>query len=201
MSTFNKHFFAQAGGLQPVCDGNLLLSNPFLTEKWFCHSAIFMLHAPDELGAMGLVLNKQIDCTLKDVETICPSTREVPLYCGGPVAQDELHFIHTLGPDIIDGAEEIIPGVFVDGCYSDAIDYVNQGFETEGFIRFFVGYSGWEAGQLQKELANNTWAVTAVEANAQLLTGHGDEYWHRIVRRMGYDYRTWRLVPQNPSNN
>ena len=201
MSKFHDRFFAKAGGLKPVNDGNILISNPFLAEKWFCHSAIFMLHAPDEHGAMGLVLNKQIDCTLKDIDTVCNTTRAVPLYCGGPVGHDELHFIHTLGPDIITHAQEIIPGVYVDGKYSDAIDYVEQGYETEGFIRFFVGYSGWEAGQLQQELTDNTWAVTDAEDNAQLLTGHGDEYWHRLVRNLGISFRSWRVVPQNPLNN
>jgi UPF0301 protein BDI_1431 len=78
---------------------------------------------------------------------------------------------------------------------------VNMGLPTEGRIRFFVGYSGWDPGQLEEEIAAHTWAVAPRPANSEILREDGDSFWYRVVRTMGSSHRNWLVHPKNPQLN
>ena len=79
--------------------------------------------------------------------------------------------------------------------------YVNTGYPLEGFIRFFIGYSGWSREQLDEELESKVWAVAGCEDHHKLLTGAHDSYWHRYVKSLGTDFRGWLYHPHNPHCN
>ena len=110
--------------------------------------------------------------------------------------------LHTLG-DMFEGSTELCPGIYVGGKIEEVYEYLMTGGETEGKIRFFLGYSGWVAGQLKNEIDKNVWALTndAIDDPERLLTGRGNSYWRREVKRLGSDYRSWLIVPQNPLMN
>jgi len=180
--------------------GTLLISEPFLKEKYFDHAVIYLIeHASDD-SSMGLVLNHRTGVSLSDIIPDIPASTGIPIYCGGPMSHDRLYYMHTLG-DIITNAREISPGIFVGGNYSDMVQYVKSGYPIEGFVRFFIGYSGWSKHQLEEEVCNKIWAVEQNIDPATLLTGTGDSYWHRKVRDLGPDFRGWLFHPKNPQAN
>lgn len=150
---------------------------------------------------MGVVLNRQISSTLKDLIPDITRKDDVPVFCGGPVSCDRLYFLHTLGSDIIPRAQLIKNGLWIGGDFDAVKQYVNAGYPIDGQIRFFVGYSGWDAGQLESELKNNVWAVTDFTSAESLLEGKEDAVWHNVVRGLGDDFRTWLLHPQNVRSN
>ncbi len=76
-----------------------------------------------------------------------------------------------------------------------------MGFDTEGKIRFFVGYSGWDSSQLEEEIANHVWAVTPPASAEVTLSHQDDSFWHRTVKSMGAPYRNWLYHPANPQLN
>ena len=80
------------------------------------------------------------------------------VYNGGPVEQDNLYFIHNI-PDVIPNSVEIANGIYWGGDFNITLNLINEGKITKKNIRFFLGYSGWEAHQLENELKENAWIV------------------------------------------
>lgn len=180
--------------------GALLVSEPFLREAYFSHSVILLIEHDARANAMGIVLNKSTNYTIGQVIPGVDDDVDVPLFCGGPMSLDRLYFLHTLDA-LIPGGREVIPGLWIGGDFEAMTDYVNSRYPTEGRIRFFVGYSGWDPMQLEGELRKKVWTVAPPPAPPKLLTGDDDAYWHRIVHSLGPEYRGWMYHPENPRAN
>lgn len=185
-----------------ILPGSILVAEPFLREGYFNHAVISLVDYSREEGAMGVVMNNPLSGTsLQDVMSSVKRNDPIPVYCGGPVASDRIYFLHALShlfPDDI----EISEGLYVGRDFATIIDYVNSGYPLDGRLRFFIGYSGWEPKQLEKECMENVWAVNQPVLSAEeALTGDEDAYWHKTVRRLGEEYRQWLLHPKNPSLN
>ena len=181
--------------------GALLVSEPFLHEEYFNHAVIALVEYEPNGGAMGVVLNNVSDYSLQDLVEGVTVKEPVPVYCGGPMAADRLFFIHTLG-DIIPGTQPLGNGLWIGGEFDPMLSIINDRYELEGNIRFFLGYSGWSDGQLEEELSRNVWAVSPMSGSGhELLKGDGDAHWHRAVRSLGTDFRGWLYHPQNPMVN
>lgn len=178
--------------------GTVLVAAPSLNELYFSHSAVMLVDFEKGDGALGLVLNLRSGHNLNEyLDGVSPEA-EVPVYCGGPIAQDRMVFMHTLGPDVFPGSKEFAPGLYLGGDFEAAINYVNSGYPVEGFIRFFIGHSGWADNQLFEEMNDGVWAVAEPGENkGLLLSGSDDAYWHRCVRGMGHHYRAWQFFPRN----
>ena len=181
--------------------GRLLVAEPFLDEEYFSHSVVSLIDYERGGGAMGVVLNRRTPTMLADVLEDDSIKCDVPVFCGGPLALDRVFFLHTLGSDISPGARPYAPGMYVGGDFDAITDYVNSGYGLDGVVRFFVGYSGWDEGQLEQEIAEGTWALAEAAPGVPLLSGHGDTFWHRAVRGLGESYRPWRLVPRLTCSN
>lgn len=178
--------------------GALLVAEPFLAEDWFRHAAGIVIDYSMADGTVGLMLNQLASVTLNQV---VDCKKDYPVYVGGPVGNDRLSFLHTLG-DVVPGSQQVMPGLWLGGNFDEALQLVDDNPLPEGMIRFFIGYSGWTPGQLEQEIDDHVWAVAAPPADAaQLLTGAGDAYWHRVVRDMGQDYKGWLYHPRDNHSN
>lgn len=183
--------------------GSIMVAEPFLGEKYFRHGVIAIIDHNGESGSMGVVMNNPSGYSLNELLDGVKPAHGIPVYCGGPVSLDRLYFIHSLGNEIIPGATEFAPNLWIGGDFEVVIDYVNSGYLTDGILRFFLGYSGWTAGQLEEEIDKSVWAVTSSDTVSpyELLNLHGDALWHRTVSRMGSPYRQWLLHPRDPRAN
>lgn len=180
--------------------GALLVAEPFLKEGYFNHAVICLVEYSPGAHTMGIVLNLETGINLQSVVAEITREESIPLFCGGPLSNNRLYYIHTLG-ELIPDSREITPGLYIGGNFNSIIDYVNSGYPIEGKIRFFIGYSGWDIGQLEDELRQNVWAVTSASRLDTLLAGKGNKYWHKLVRSMGPEYRGWLYHPQNLTDN
>ncbi len=180
--------------------GSLLVAEPFLRERYFHHAVICLVDYEPRGSAMGIVLNSRTSYTLQDLLPAVKSGRPIPIYCGGPMSCDRLYFMHTLG-DLIPNSRRVCDGLWIGGDFDTMLSIVNDGYLLDGHIRFFLGYSGWDADQLDGELLKSVWAVTDIPSIDELLSGEEDSYWHRIVRTMGAHYRGWLYHPRNPHSN
>lgn len=174
---------------------SLLVAEPFLKEDFFRHAVICLVDY-GESGAMGIVLNHATVYSLQDMIDTVKSEQPIPVYCGGPMSTDRLYFIHTLG-DLFPGGRKIREGLWLGGDFKALEDYLNSGYPVEGKIRFFIGYSGWSAGQLEEEVENHAWAVAPIVSNETLMTETEDSMWHKMVRELGEEFRGWRYHPVN----
>jgi putative transcriptional regulator len=89
-------------------------------------------------------------------------TLSYPVFYGGPVQMDTIHFLHQY-PEKIPGGYEIAEGVFWGGDFDVAIQMIRKGEVNLQRIRFYIGYSGWGTGQLNDELKEKSWLT--VKAN------------------------------------
>lgn len=137
---------------------------------------------------------------MQDLFDLSEDALNVEVYSGGPVDGDRLFMLHTLGKQV-EGSVEIANGIYVGGELTDIAAAVSSGAAVTGEMRFFVGYSGWGKGQLEDEIEGNFWAVSRDYDPELLLTGSGTHYWREEVGRLGERYRSWLMIPENPSDN
>ena len=180
----------------PPAQGCLLLSEPFLIDASFGRSAVLLIDHNAE-GSMGIVLNKPLPVLANDVVNEFKYLEDIPIYSGGPMADEYLFFIHTL-PQIPD-ALPLGRGLYFNGDFNEIKRYILQGNPIEGRIRFFLGYSGWAPGQLQQEIEEDTWIVTAPTPN--LIMHSDNDLWQKSLSAMGQKYRIWSRYPQIPDMN
>ena len=180
--------------------GDLLIAEPLLDQPYFKRSVVLLLEEDENKGKIGLTLNIPTPVTLQDLFPEWTAGKKVRVFSGGPVESDRLFMLHTLG-DYFDGAMEVAPGLYVGADLNQVMDYIQNEENLEVKLRFFLGYSGWAKDQLCTEILNHSWALTHPEDKGDALVGRGNEYWRREVEKLGKDYRSWLLIPQNPEEN
>lgn len=187
--------------IEPV-KGDLLIAEPFLNEIFFERAVICLVEHGTDKSTLGIVLNHRTQFTLNEAIPGIETKEEIPLFCGGPMSGDRLFYIHTLNK-IIPNSIEILPGLYINGDLRIVKSYINAGQPIKGYIRFFVGYSGWTEGQLSAEIEEHTWGVTKPDTNnlSKYLLSNGNSYWRERVEEMGIDYRTWLMCPTIPILN
>jgi putative transcriptional regulator len=76
------------------------------------------------------------------------------------VESDNLYFLHNL-PDRIPNSVLIKDGIYWGGDFNELNEQLAIGEIDANKIRFFLGYSGWEFGQLQGEIDADSWVVAS----------------------------------------
>lgn len=138
--------------------GNLLIAHPLLNDGFFNRSVICITsHTISE--SVGLILNFKTNYKLSDLRPEL-NNANFPIYEGGPVAKNQLFFLHTLG-NAIQNSLPIKDNICFGGNYNDLLHLINQGNLSQNQVRFFVGYSGWDSEQLNAELKNKSWYVNS----------------------------------------
>jgi len=175
--------------------GKVLISQPFMSDGCFKRSVILLTEYSKDT-AIGFVLNKPLLLTIDDLTDDFPAG-ESQLSIGGPVATNTLHYLHTFAhiPDAI----EVVNGIYWGGKIEVVQQLLSISVMKSENIRFFLGYSGWSAGQLENELKNNSWLVGDVRP-AQILRPSRD-LWQKSVKSMGEPYQLWTTFPENPGFN
>lgn len=181
---------------QPVERGSLLISEPFLSDPNFARTVVLVCeHTPE--GTFGLVLNQPTSLQVKDV--LDDVYVEVPVFVGGPVQQNTLHIVHRR-PDLIAGAATLADGLHWGGDLDEVTPLLNLGTLPPEDVRFFLGYSGWGAGQLARELAEDSWIVTRADP-ALLFATSPDALWRAVLRAMGGKHQALANYPTDPRLN
>jgi len=177
--------------------GILLIADPFLKDPNFLRTVILICEHKEE-GSFGFVLNKQIENTL---DQLIPDLEgyKFPVYYGGPVQMDTLHFIHQY-PDIIPGSFEISKGVYWGGDFEMVVDMIKKQEIKPAKIRFYVGYSGWSSGQLESELKEKSWLTVKGERKL-IFHKKIDEIWKDSLKHLGGDFEMMINFPIDPQLN
>ena len=178
--------------------GHLLIAEPSIIGDSSFNRSVILLADHTAEGSIGFILNKPLEYTLTD---LVPNTEaQLKVYNGGPVEQDNLYFIHKV-PDLIPESIEISLGIYWGGDFDIALSLINTGKIGASDIRFFLGYSGWEPEQLDKELQSNSWVVTENIYKMSLIGKSDDAFWKEKMMELGGDYSIWSNAPENPSYN
>lgn len=197
MKSLNFNIFeATKPKLKPT-KGRILIAEPFLQGPYFNRSIIIITEFNKD-GTVGFVLNKSSELYPDEViEDLFNFKGE--LYIGGPVSSNTLHYIHTLG-DTIPGSLKIAKNLYWGGDFEKIKALINKGEIDEKSIKFFAGYSGWEPGQLEREIAENSWVVTNMDIK-MVMSDNVENSWKESMEKLGDVYKTWSNFPSNPTFN
>jgi putative transcriptional regulator len=177
--------------------GILLVADPFLKDPNFLRTVVFLCEHQDE-GSFGFVLNRKYENTLDE---LIPELEghQLPLFYGGPVQIDTIHFLHQY-PEEIPGGLEVMKGVYWGGDFEKVVDMIKNQSIDAAKIRFYIGYSGWTSGQLNNELTEKSWLT--VQATRKIVF-HKDylEIWKDSLKQLGGDYEMMINFPIDPQLN
>jgi putative transcriptional regulator len=177
--------------------GVLLIAEPFLKDPNFMRTVVALCMHNEE-GSLGFVINRKEEYTLNE---LMKDTDDLPLpvFYGGPVQLDTIHFLHQC-PEEIPDSQQIAPNIYWGGNYEVAIARLREGKIDASQIRFFIGHSGWGSGQLREELSQHSWLT--VSANCELLFKKNEkEIWKEAVRQLGGEYEQLVNYPTDPQLN
>ena len=109
-----------------------------------------------------------------------------------------MHFIHTLG-DKIENSVHITENLYWSGNFQTLMSLINEGKVSSEQVRFFAGYSGWSAGQLDYELESDSWIVA--NSNKINLDKNDKKLWRDCLKNMNKEYAIWSNMTEDPSLN
>lgn len=175
--------------------GAMLVASTQLNDSNFKRSVI-LLCEHSEQGSFGLVLNRPLELKLADVIQGADIFFDVPVFLGGPVEPNTLHMLHTKPLDDLGESNEVVPGVYWGSDFEKVRDALNQKKVSPSEFRFFLGYAGWDAGQLESEIAEAAW-ILARGLKELVFDFPPKKLWSAVLRRMGGDYAILANTPED----
>ena len=159
---------------------HFLVAMPSLVDANFSKAVIY-LYEHDEEGALGMIINKPLEINLGnmlqhlDINISEESIQELPVLMGGPVGQEHGFIIY-------------VPDSTLDVLVSASKDMLKDIANGKGPKHFAVtlGYAGWGAGQLEKEIARNDWLVIPFDSSI-LFNTPMEKRWHKTASLIGID--------------
>jgi putative transcriptional regulator len=139
-----------------------IIAMPNLADPNFSHTVAFLCQHNGD-GALGIVINRPTDMKLgeifkqMDITVTAPAAAETPVFAGGPVQQERGFVVHTSGGDW--NATMAVSETISLTTSRDVLEAIAAGKGPEQYL-IALGYAGWGAGQLEKEIMDNSWLNT-----------------------------------------
>lgn len=170
---------------------HFLIAMPTLADPNFDHTVTYLCeHNPQ--GALGIIINRPTDLTLADlteqlnIQVTEPELADTPIYQGGPVQLERGFVLHSpLGE--WDSTLEVTPEVGLT-MSPDIIDAIAGGVGPKQFL-IALGYAGWGEGQLEDELAANSWLNGPADSRI-IFEYPVDKRWNAAAASLGVDIST-----------
>nr|WP_297348172.1 YqgE/AlgH family protein [uncultured Glaciecola sp.] len=182
--------------LENSLKNHLLIAMPALEDGFFERTVIYICEHNEE-GAMGIVLNLPSTMTFRelisqtDEDAIIEDNKsENIVLCGGPVHQDRGFILHG-SQQGWSSSVAVTPEIMITTS-KDILSVIGNNLGPEKSL-IALGHAGWEAGQLEQELQENTWLT--VEADDELLFNTPvHSKWQAAVNMLGVD--VWQLTQE-----
>ena len=183
---------------------HFLIAMPGLEDESFARSVVYLCEH-SERGALGLIINKPTDITLKglfdkvDLSLRREDLTKEPVFQGGPVLTERGFVLHE--PMLMDKGETdesayastmTIPGGLEMTTSKDVLEALSTGAGPRRVL-ITLGYSSWGEGQLESELAENAWLTVAADLSVIFDTPVPERY-DRALSLLGL--QAWMLSPE-----
>ncbi|MCB1876112.1 MAG: YqgE/AlgH family protein [Chromatiales bacterium] len=168
--------------------GQFLIAMPALPDPNFSRTVSYICQHSDQ-GAMGLVINRPLDIDLEeilkhmDIEISQESARRQPVYLGGPVQPERGFVLHSpIGE--WDSSLRVNDELAV----TTSLDILRAIANGEGPDESLVclGYAGWGAGQLEREIVENSW-LNGPSDHQILFHADVEARWNLAAAALGVD--------------
>ena len=174
---------------------HFLIAMPTMDDPYFARTVTYICEHNAE-GAMGLIINQPVELTiaslLEKLEIVVPdhvNNLTAPVYSGGPLANDRGFVLHS--PEQNWRSSVKLSDAVSITTSKDILEAMGQGNQPSDYL-LTLGYAGWEAGQLERELAENSWLTIPAYSDILFHTP-SNERWQKAVKKLGI--QTWQLGP------
>ncbi len=143
-----------------------LIAMPGMTDPNFHKTVTFVCEHSDD-GALGIIINRPMDLRLSEIfgqlslESGDQHTSLQPVFRGGPVQQERGFVLHKPGGEW-ESTLAVSDGIQVTTS-RDILRAMAGGKGPEPAL-VALGYAGWDAGQLEQEMVENSWLSTPADA-------------------------------------
>ncbi|MFZ4059618.1 MAG: YqgE/AlgH family protein [Bacteroidia bacterium] len=177
----------------------MLYADPRMEDSYFKRTAVLICSYSKSEGALGFIVNRPIALRVNEV---LPTESHIArtLNFGGPVADDQLFFLHTL-TDMQPDTLRVQGPVHWGGDFDVLSGLIRQGRAPESSVSFFVGYSGWSPGQLEEELTSGAWLSDYPNADVFWPRVGRERLWKNKMNAQGGNYAVWANFPEFSSQN
>jgi len=144
-----------------------LIATPAIKDPIFASSLVYMCEH-NENGSMGLVINHEtsqiLDDLFQQLDIQCENDtiKNQPVYVGGPVQLEQGFVLHS-NAGHWQNSVEVSNGIHLTSSL-DILAAVANGKGPSDFL-VILGFSGWDSGQLESELQQNSWLTAACDAD------------------------------------
>lgn len=165
-----------------------IIAMPTLLDPNFFHTVTYLCQH-DEGGALGIVINRSTEMKLgeifkqMDIQVTVPAAAEAVVFAGGPVQKERGFVVHTSCGDW--HATMPVSETISLTTSRDVLEAIAVGEGPEHYL-VALGYAGWGAGQLEKEILENTWLNTPV-GNQILFDSPISTRWNAAASQIGID--------------
>lgn len=174
--------------------GTLMIATPDIDTGIFFRSVILICeHNPN--GSFGLVINKTLNIELPEeiLNTKSLQNGHIGIRAGGPVQTNQMMLLHT--SDSIPGQSlKVCDGVYLGGDLQFLQEAVTD--ENGPNVHLCFGYSGWAAGQLEREFLDGNWFLHPATAH-HIFHMAPEKLWQNLLREMGGKYATLSMIPED----
>ncbi len=123
----------------------------------FFEDTTILIVEHNEAGSTGFITNKPFGKSLHDLIEF-KHAKPFPLMNGGPVDRAHLFVLHKR-PDLIEGGKQLTNGLYLGGNMEQMVQAINKGDVNQEDIQLFIGYCGWDSGELEAELEEGSWII------------------------------------------
>lgn len=170
-------------------ENHFLIAMPSMQDPFFKRAVTYICEH-DEDGAMGLVINQPINITVGELldkiaidNDKAQQSASTAVFAGGPVGKDRGFVLHS--PKAGFCASQKLSDDIMITTSKDVLASLTTSHAPEQFI-ITLGYSGWEQGQLEQELLDNSWLV--IKADPKIIFDTPIENrWEKAVSMLGFD--------------
>jgi putative transcriptional regulator len=136
--------------------GYYIKSTTALNGSFFEHTTLLIVKHNEE-GSLGFVTNRPFGKSLHELIEF-NYCKPFSLMDGGPVDREHLFILHKR-PDLIDGGELVANGLYLGGNMEQVIEAINANSIKHEEIQIFIGYCGWDLGELEAEVEEGSWTI------------------------------------------
>jgi putative transcriptional regulator len=177
-------------GVYTSLKDHFLIAMPTMNDPHFMHSVIYICeHSPE--GAMGIIVNLPLGIRLGDVltnmniQTQDEKVVRTPVLAGGPIQQERGFVLHrTQSTDKWESSLALTKNISITTSRDILLAIANQQGPKDIIIA--LGYAGWESGQLEREIGQNTWLCSPADPQV-LFDVPAENRWRTAGALMGID--------------
>lgn len=159
-----------------ISPGTFIISAAALQDENFIET-IIVITENNASGATGFVINKPFPRKLNELVEFT-NAKPFSLFAGGPCDTEHIFVLHQR-PQAISGSTWLFGNTYLGGIFNETLQCIQADAHAANEIKLFIGYCGWDAGELEAEIAEGSWHVT--ELPSPVIFSANPPGWQQLI--------------------